>query len=90
MNYALGVTSWGAFPGHTPQDIVSGSGVVHNALLFDHPQKSVVRAPFRLRPKPVYFPDHRSLDRLGRRLTRFEAAPSPSGLVGVVAAALRG
>jgi acyl-CoA reductase-like NAD-dependent aldehyde dehydrogenase len=71
--YALGTPSWGAFPGHTREEIGSGSGVVHNACLFDHPEKSVLRAAFRIRPKPVWFPDHRSLRALGRQLTRFEA-----------------
>ncbi len=27
--------AWGAYPGNTPEDIQSGTGVVHNALLFD-------------------------------------------------------
>ena len=75
--YALGSLTWGAYPGHTPQEIGSGTGVVHNALLFDHPQKSVLRAAFRIRPKPVWFADHRSLRPLGRHLTHFEAYRSP-------------
>ena len=44
--YGLVSPTWGAYPGHTPEDIQSGSGVVHNTWLFDHPEKSVVRAPF--------------------------------------------
>lgn len=43
-NFALGVTSWGAFPGHRVADIGSGIGVVHNTFLFDHPEKSVIEA----------------------------------------------
>ena len=74
--FGLGVTSWGAFPGHTPDQIGSGIGVVHNSLLFDHPQKSVVRAPSILFPKPVWFADHRNLAALGRRAAYFEGAPS--------------
>ncbi len=86
--YALGSTSWGAFPGHTPEDIRSGTGVVHNAMLFDHPQKSVVYAPFRIRPTPAWFPDHPKLARLGRGLTELEAHPSVGRLLRVLAAAL--
>lgn len=37
--------TWGAFPGHTHDDVQSGIGVVHNALLLDRPQKTVVRGP---------------------------------------------
>ena len=40
------------FPGHTLEDIQSGRGVVHNAFLFDHPQKSVVYLPLRIKPTP--------------------------------------
>lgn len=82
--YALVSTSWGAFPGHTPEDIQSGTGVVHNAWLFDHPQKSVVVAPFRIRPTPVWFPDHKNLAGVGRALTELEARPSLFRLLKVV------
>ncbi|MBV8350588.1 MAG: hypothetical protein JOZ49_24680 [Mycolicibacterium sp.] len=41
MNFLLGYTSWGAFPGHTPQNIGSGTGVVHNAFLLQHVQKAI-------------------------------------------------
>jgi hypothetical protein len=89
VNFGLGVTSWGAFPGHTPEAIESGSGAVHNTLLFDHPQKSVIRASFRLWPKPVWFNNHRTLLALGRNLTRFEAYRSPIALLKVALAGLR-
>jgi len=88
--YGLVVATWGAFPGHPPEDIRSGNGVVHNTYLFDHPQKSIVRAPFRIKPTPAWFANHRSLAVLAERLTRFEAKPGLARLPGVVAAALRG
>ena len=87
--YALVSTSWGAFPGHTPEDIRSGAGVVHNALLFDHPQKSVVYAPFRIRPTPVWFPDHKNLAGLGRAMTELEAARANAGRAGTFRRFLR-
>lgn len=88
--YGLVVTSWGAFPGHTPEDIQSGTGVVHNAFLLDHVQKTVVRAPFVIKPTPAWFADHRTLRDLGRRLARYEENGGWGRLVGVAAAALRG
>jgi acyl-CoA reductase-like NAD-dependent aldehyde dehydrogenase len=88
--YALGSTSWGAYPGHTPADIRSGSGVVHNAYLFDHPEKSVVRAPFRIRPTPAWFWTNKSTVELGRRLVRYETAPTWGNVASVAAAAIRG
>ena len=88
--YGLVTPSWGAYPGHTAEDIQSGTGVVHNAFLFDHPQKSVVKAPFRIRPTPAWFSDHKNLRELGQRLCAFEAKPSWGAFFGVVRAAIRG
>lgn len=90
VNFGLGVTSWGPFPGNTPEDIGSGMGAVHNSFMFDYPEKSVVSAPFRIRPKPVWFAGHRSLDTLGRLLTRLEAERSLGTLIRIAAAGLRG
>jgi len=88
--YALGVTTWGAFPGNKATAITSGSGVVHNTLLFDHPEKSVVYAPFRIRPKPAWFADHKTLHEVGRRMTGVEAAPTWGKVARVALAAMRG
>jgi acyl-CoA reductase-like NAD-dependent aldehyde dehydrogenase len=88
--YALVATTWGAFPGHTPRDIQSGVGVVHNGYLLDFPEKSVVRAPFRSWPTPAWFADHRNLARLGRELLRMEHSPSCMQLLRVAREAVRG
>jgi acyl-CoA reductase-like NAD-dependent aldehyde dehydrogenase len=90
IGYGLVVTPWGAYPGHTAQDIQSGTGVVHNTLMFSRVQKSVVRAPFHARPKPAWFANHRTAGRLTPRLVRFEADPSPAKLPGIFSLALRG
>jgi hypothetical protein len=90
LGYGLVVTPWGAFPGHTPQDIQSGTGFVHNTLLFSRVQKGVVRAPFRVWPKPVWFATHQTAHKITPKLSRFEAAPSPAKLPGILSLALRG
>ena len=89
-NFALGVASWGAYPGNTLENVRSGRGVVHNTMLFDHPQKSIVRGPFRLWPTPVWFADHRNLRELGRLAMLFEAAPSWLKLPAVALAGMKG
>jgi acyl-CoA reductase-like NAD-dependent aldehyde dehydrogenase len=89
VGFALAGATWGAFPGHEPRDIQSGTGVVHNALLFDHPEKTVVRGPFKSSPPPPYFPNLEGLAPLGRALTDFEAQPSWGGVVAVARAGLR-
>jgi hypothetical protein len=88
--YGLATPTWGAFPGHTDQDIGSGRGVVHNTYLFDHPQKSIVRAPFRIRPTPAWFYDHANLDPMASRLVEFERQPSWWRLPALVVQAIKG
>ena len=94
--------AWGAFPGNTPEDIQSGTGVVHNALLFDSSQKTVARAPFRpfqrslghplegLTVKPPWFLNNRTARSTARAFTMFAADPHPKRLPGIFAPAVRG
>ncbi len=74
--YGLVVTPWGGHPGSPPTDIQSGTGVVHNTLMFDRVQKTVVRAPFKAWPKPPWFLGHERGYEIGKRLTSFEASPA--------------
>ena len=90
IGYGLGITPWGAFPGHTRQDIQSGTGFVHNPLMFSGVEKSVVRAPFRAWPKPVWFGSHRTSLQLAARLVPFEADRSLRRLPAIFALAVRG
>ena len=61
VGYLTPRATWGAFPGHTLDDIQSGRGVVHNALLLDDPERTVVRGPFRPRfPEPPWFVTNRT------------------------------
>jgi hypothetical protein len=90
LSYGLGSTTWGAFPGHTRQDIQSGRGVVHNTFLFDRPQKSVVRGPFRVFPKPPWFVTHRRMQKVAAQMLKVEAEGNLLALPGVMAHALLG
>ncbi len=87
--FPLGVTPWGAFPGHTLDDIGSGIGFVHNARLIDRPQKTVIRGPFVLFPKPGWSVFHRRGSTVMRRAAAFEARPAPWRIPGLLSAALR-
>lgn len=88
--YGLVVTSWGAFPGHPLDDIRSGRGVVHNAYLFDHPEKSIVRGPFRMKPTPLWFADHKTQAATAKALLAMEANPGYARLPRLIANAVRG
>ena len=93
--------TWGAFPGHTLDDVQSGRGVVHNALLIAEPERTVLTGPFRafphsvahgesaLFPKPPWFVSARSAALTGRRLTEYAAKPSWLKMPSVFAAAFR-
>ena len=89
--FVLGTTTWGAFPGHPLSDIRSGTGVVHNMLMFGQPQKSVMRGPWRATPVPPWFVTRaRAGHEAFRRLAYFEAAPSAGKALAIAMAALRG
>jgi hypothetical protein len=90
LAFAIGTTTWGAYPGHPRTDIQSGSGVVGNAAMFDRPQKSVVRGPFRSRPKPPWFATASGSFDVMKRFVAFEGDPSASKIPGLLLAAMRG
>ncbi|MEU0596966.1 aldehyde dehydrogenase family protein [Streptomyces sp. NPDC006393] len=102
FGFLLGYTPWGAFPGHTRQEIGSGIGFVHNAFMLDRVEKTVLRAPFApaprglftgspsMSPRPPYFVTNRTGRTTMERLTRFTAAPRVTRLPGIFASALRG
>lgn len=93
--------SWGAFPGNTLDAIGSGVGVVHNALLVDATERSVVRGPFRpfpraitggertVLPKPPWFVTSRTGATVSEGFTRFRMDGSWARLLGTLAAAFR-
>ena len=90
IGYGLGITPWGAHPGHPRNDIGSGAGFVHNPLMFERVQKSVVRSPFRAWPHPMWFTDHKTAHRLVPHLIRYEVDRRPDRLVPIFWHALRG
>lgn len=97
--------TWGAFPGSTIADVGSGIGVVHNALLLDRVERSVLRGPFRpfprsvpgvngggrftILPKPPWFVTARTGAAVSEGLTRFRASGGILGLAKTLVGALR-
>ncbi|HSK24980.1 MAG TPA: aldehyde dehydrogenase family protein [Egicoccus sp.] len=88
--YGMVSTSWGAYPGSTPQDIQSGVGVVHNTYLLEDVEKSVVRGPFRPPLKPVWFHTHRGVAQMGPKLAELMATGNAGLLPSISWHALRG
>ncbi|MCA1307091.1 aldehyde dehydrogenase family protein [Microbacterium esteraromaticum] len=105
LGFIVPTMTWGAFPGNTIDDVGSGIGVVHNALLLDDVERSVVRGPFRpfprslpvlnggglfsILPKPPWFVSARTGTEVSAGLTRFRARGGALGLVRTLLAALR-
>jgi acyl-CoA reductase-like NAD-dependent aldehyde dehydrogenase len=93
---------WGAFPGHTPQDVQSGIGTVHNTFMLEDTERVVIQAPwapfprgllsgqFTLLPRPPWFITNKKQDKLGRLLTQFQHRPSWSKLPRIFLNALLG
>lgn len=93
---------WGAFPGHTLDNVGSGIGVVHNSYLLEHTEKTVLRASFspfprslqqremNFLPAPPWFVTSRAHAEVGRALCDFDYSGSPGDFLRVVAAGMRG
>jgi hypothetical protein len=94
------VLSWGAFPGGTLEDVGSGIGVVHNTLLLDGIERSVLRGPFRpfprsltgggfsILPTPPWFVSSRTAAAVSEGLTRYQIGKSPAVLAATLIKAL--
>jgi hypothetical protein len=88
ISFGLGVTTWGGYPGSSLDNIQSGTGFVHNNLMFDRPQKSVVRGEFRPKRTPLWFVSQGAMGaKVFPEMATFAAAPSPLKLLRVLAVA---
>jgi aldehyde dehydrogenase (NAD(P)+) len=101
VGFLLAEAAWGAYPGHTLDDVQSGIGWVHNTKFFDRPQKSVIYGPFypyprsmlkgqmTMLPKPPWFVLHKNGHRVNQRFTDFEYDHSLARVPGILADAMR-
>jgi aldehyde dehydrogenase (NAD(P)+) len=101
LGFLLAATPWGAFPGGTIADVGSGIGVVHNALLIEGAERTVVHGPFRpfpasvlageraLSPRPPWFVSARTAATTGRLLTGFAGGHAPWLLPAALVSAFR-
>jgi acyl-CoA reductase-like NAD-dependent aldehyde dehydrogenase len=84
LSYGMGVTAWGAYPGHEMHDIQSGIGFVHNSFMFESVQKTVIDGPFVVSPLPPWFVTHRRGTQVAKALTALELNPSILALPKVI------
>lgn len=82
--------AWGGHPSGTLENVQSGIGWVHNTYLLEGIEKTVLRGPFVVKPKPPWFVGHKKVDALGRRLLDVERNPSWLKIPGIALTALGG
>ena len=92
LAFLVATCPWGAFPGHTPQEVQSGIGKVHNSFMLKDTERVVIQAPWApfprgllsgqltLLPRPPWFITNKRQDKMGRLLTQFQHSPSWSKL----------
>ncbi len=88
LGFLVTTCPWGAYPGHTIEDVGSGIGTVHNAFMLENTERTVIRAPWRpfprgllslqfsLMPRPPFFITNKRQHKIGEALTGFQYRPS--------------
>ena len=86
LGFVIPTLPWGGYPGNKDNDIQSGQGYVHNALLFESPQKGIVYSRFRLSPliDPPWFVTNKKAHRIFKHLTYYQATKSKINLIKLI------
>jgi len=74
--YALMTPPWGGYPGSSRTDAQSGVGWVHNTYMLHGVEKTVLRGPLTVFPKPLWFPTHRHPERVAKRMMQLYSRPT--------------
>jgi aldehyde dehydrogenase (NAD(P)+) len=100
--FMLVQSTWGAFPGHTTDDIQSGFGFVGNSFLFEKPERTVIRGSFypfprtwlhgdpAFLPKPPWFITNKTAHITTKGVAKITLDPRFRHLPGILLSALLG
>jgi aldehyde dehydrogenase (NAD(P)+) len=100
--FLLVQATWGAFPGHTTDDIQSGFGFVGNSFLFEKPERTVIRGSFypfprtwmhgdpAFLPKPPWFITNKTAHTTTKGVARITIDPRYRYLPAILLSAMRG
>ena len=100
--FLLGGAAWGAYPGHTLEEVGSGIGIVHNTHLLADTEKTVARGPFRpfpysylkgeltMAPRPPWFVTAKTSAQAGEALSKLGHRRNWLNTLKVVPPAMRG
>jgi aldehyde dehydrogenase (NAD(P)+) len=81
---------WGAYPNNNKQNIQSGNDFVHNTNMLEGIEKTVLRAPLTVFPKPAWLTSHKKAKVVTQKLVDMEENASWSKVPGIVMAAMQG
>ena len=70
----------GGFPNRDLGDVQSGIGSVHNTFLLNRPEKTVLRSPLKMFPKPMWFSTHHDPRSVAWKLLELYESPRLSRL----------
>ena len=86
LGFVIPTLPWGGFPGNKDNDIQSGQGYVHNAMLFESPQKGIIYSKFKLAPfiDPPWFVTNKRAHRIFKNLTYYQATKSKINLIKLI------
>jgi aldehyde dehydrogenase (NAD(P)+) len=99
--FAMTRATWGGYPGNPRNDIGSGNGIVHNALMLEGVERTVIRGPFapfprtlrqrvfHAEPLPPYYVTNTNAAVIGRLATERAVTGSFAPVPALLAAALR-
>ena len=88
VGFLLPTLPWGGFPGASLENVGSGIGTVHNTMMIENTERTVLEGPFRpfprslfsrdpsIMPRPPWFVTAKRQSAVGRQLTHFYHRPS--------------
>lgn len=88
LGYGVGSLPWGGHPSATLRDVQSGLGWVHNSFMLEGIDKTILRGPLTVTPRPLWFTGNPKAVAVARKMIQQELAPSWGRLARVVAAAI--
>ena len=100
--FLLPQATWGAYPGHTLNDVQSGIGIVHSSFLLEDTEKTVVygsfytfprgvmHGDFSMLPKPPWFVTNKSALETNKKVALFTLDKNALRIPGIFASAMKG
>ena len=100
--FLLPQATWGAYPGHTLNNIQSGIGIVHSTFLLEKTEKTIVygsfytfprgvlHGDFSMLPKPPWFVTNKSALETNKKVALYTLDRNALRIPGIFMSAMRG